>query len=126
MPGIMHYKVHGMAMDPLDNWAVQVRKGLLELAILNAIGARRRYGYELVKELVDSRVLGVTEGTVYPLLSRLRRQGLITTELEESDEGPVRKYYGLTVDGRALLRRMNAHFEQLAEDIAKRRGGGAK
>jgi PadR family transcriptional regulator PadR len=113
-------------MDPLDNWAVQVRKGLLELAILNAIGARRRYGYELVKELVDSRVLGVTEGTVYPLLSRLRRQGLITTELEESDEGPVRKYYGLTVAGRALLRRMNAHFEQLAEDIAKRRGGGAK
>ncbi len=112
-----------MAMDPLDNWAVQVRKGILELAILNAIGARRRYGYELVKDLVDSPVLGVTEGTVYPLLSRLRKQGLITTELEESAEGPVRKYYGLTAAGRTLVRRMNAHFEQLAEDIAKRRGG---
>jgi len=110
-----------MSMDPLDNWVVQVRKGVLELAILNAIGARRRYGYDLVKELVDSPLLGVTEGTVYPLLSRLRTQGLIATELEESAEGPARKYYVLTRNGRKTLERMNAHFDQLVTDIAQRR-----
>jgi PadR family transcriptional regulator PadR len=108
-------------MDSMDNWAVQVRKGVLELAILNAIGERRRYGYELVRELVDSPVLGVTEGTVYPLLSRLRGQGLIDTQLEESAGGPARKYYALSRTGRKTLERMNAHFDQLVKDIAERR-----
>lgn len=107
-------------MDSFDNWATQVRKGLLELAILNAIGGRRRYGYELVKELVDAPVLGVTEGTVYPLLSRLRKQGLIKTQLEESVEGPVRKYYALTPAGRRALERMNEHFRQLVTEIGAR------
>lgn len=110
-----------MSTDSMDNWAVQVRKGVLELAILNAIGVRRRYGYELVKELVDSPVLGVTEGTVYPLLSRLRVQGLIATELEESSGGPARKYYVLSRSGKKTLERMNAHFDQLVTDIAERR-----
>jgi PadR family transcriptional regulator PadR len=121
IPCTLVYKVPGMSMDPMDNWAVQVRKGVLELAILNAIGARRRYGYDMVKELVDSPVLGVTEGTVYPLLSRLRGQGLIATELEESSEGPARKYYVLSRAGRKTLDRMNAHFDQLVSDIAQRR-----
>jgi PadR family transcriptional regulator, regulatory protein PadR len=111
-------------MDSLDNWAIQVRKGVLELAILNTIGERRRYGYELVKDLVGSPALGVTEGTIYPLLSRLRGQGLIDTELEESAGGPARKYYALTRAGRKVLERMNAHFDQLVNDISQRRDAG--
>lgn len=113
-------------MDSMDNWAVQVRKGVLELAILNAIDARRRYGYELVKDLVDSPALGVTEGTVYPLLSRLRTQGLIETELEESSEGPARKYYALTKSGKKALEHMNAHFDLLVKDIADRRAAAGR
>ena len=60
--------------DYLDNWIVQVRKGLIELCILNALEAEERYGYDLVRTLVDLPGLGVTEGTIYPLLSRLRAQ----------------------------------------------------
>ncbi|MEK7676953.1 MAG: PadR family transcriptional regulator, partial [Verrucomicrobiota bacterium] len=61
--------------DYLDNWTVQVRKGLLDLCILSALADKERYGYELVKLLVTIPGLGVTEGTLYPLLSRLRVQG---------------------------------------------------
>ena len=64
--------------DFFDNWTVQVKKGVLELCILNALAADERYGYDLVKTLVETHGLGVTEGTVYPLLSRLRVAGLIT------------------------------------------------
>jgi PadR family transcriptional regulator PadR len=57
----------------------------------------------------------VTEGTVYPLLSRLRLQGLVSTRLEESKEGPARKYYALTADGRAALRMMQSYMDMLNE-----------
>lgn len=96
-----------------DNWTVQVRKGLLELCILNALAGGERYGYELVRSLTQAPGLGTTEGTLYPLLSRLRVQGLVTTRLEESPEGPARKYYALTPQGETLRERMNEHFRVL-------------
>jgi PadR family transcriptional regulator, regulatory protein PadR len=99
--------------DFFDNWTVQVRKGLLELCILNALSGKERYGYELVKALVEIPGLGVTEGTLYPLLSRLRVQGLITSRLEESPEGPARKYYVLTKEGRQIMGAMNDYLEVL-------------
>ncbi len=101
--------------DFFDNWTVQVRKGLLELCILNALADQERYGYDLVKTLVAIPGLGVTEGTLYPLLSRLRLQGLIGARLEESSEGPVRKYYALTKDGRKTVAAMNAYLETLVK-----------
>ena len=99
--------------DFFDNWTVQVRKGLLELCILNALADQERYGYDLVKRLVDIPGLGVTEGTLYPLLSRLRVQGLIGARLEESSEGPVRKYYSLTKEGRRTMAAMNDYLDLL-------------
>ena len=99
--------------DFFDNWTVQVRKGLLELCILNALSGKERYGYELVKTLVEIPGLGVTEGTLYPLLSRLRVQGLITARLEESSEGPARKYYALTKDGRKIMAAMDEYLDTL-------------
>ncbi len=99
--------------DFFDNWTVQVRKGLLELCILNALAEKERYGYELVKTLVTVPGLGVTEGTLYPLLSRLRLQGLISARLEESSEGPARKYYALTKDGRRIMAAMNEYLAVL-------------
>lgn len=101
----------------LDNWAVQMRKGLLELCILNALAEKERYGYELVKTLVDIPGLGITEGTLYPLLSRLRVQGLVSTRLEESEEGPARKYYSLTPEGRKLAAQMNSYYDTLNESV---------
>ncbi len=112
--------------DFLDNWSVQVRKGLLEYCILSALVPRERYGYELVKALVQVPGLGVTEGTLYPLLSRLRLQGLISSRLEESSEGPARKYYLLTTEGRRTLDLMREHLEQLNAGAALLREKGAK
>ncbi len=103
--------------DPLERWAVQVRKGLLELCVLNSLFAEERYGYELVQSLVASPRLGLTEGTLYPLLSRLRAQGLVRTRLVESSSGPARKYYGLTASGRRAVRAMNEHFDAIVKDL---------
>jgi len=108
-----------------DNWTVQVRKGFLELCILNALEQREWYGYELVHSLVDMPALGVTEGTIYPLLSRLRVQGLVSTRLEESSEGPARKYYSLTDKGRRIVKLMNEHQQRLVEGRARLRGDTA-
>ena len=105
--------------DFFDNWTVQVRKGVLELCILNALAGKERYGYELVKTLVAIPGLGVTEGTLYPLLSRLRVQGIVTARLEESSEGPARKYYALTKDGRKMMRAMNEYLEELNQGSRK-------
>src|SRR4026207_280392 len=109
--------------DFFDNWTVQVRKGLLELCILNALVADERYGYDLVKTLVAIPGLGVTEGTLYPLLSRLRVQGLITARLEESSEGPARKYYAMTRDGRKIMAAMNEYLDNLTEGTRKLQEG---
>jgi PadR family transcriptional regulator PadR len=116
----MYYNV---VSDFFDNWTVQVRKGLLEVCILNALAERERYGYELVKALVAIPGLGVTEGTLYPLLSRLRVQGLISSRLEESSEGPARKYYALTKDGRKLMAVMNDYLEVVHEGTRKLQKG---
>ena len=101
------------SQDYFDNWIVQVRKGVLEYCILNALYTRERYGYDLVKTLVELPGLGVTEGTVYPLLSRLRVQKLVTARLEESSEGPVRKYYALTARGKGTVDMMEEHLTRL-------------
>jgi PadR family transcriptional regulator PadR len=110
--------------DYFDNWTVQARKGLLDMCILRALAGRERYGYELVKSLVDVPGLGLTEGTMYPLLSRLRVQGLVTTRLEESTEGPARKYYTLSPEGRKVLTLMEAYMDKLNEGTQSLRRKG--
>jgi len=108
-------------MDYFDNWTVQARKGLLELCILNALEGKERYGYDLVKTLVALPGLGITEGTIYPILSRLRTQGLVATRLEESPEGPARKYYALTPKGSEAAILMNKHIAMLVNGSNKLR-----
>jgi PadR family transcriptional regulator, regulatory protein PadR len=110
--------------DFFDNWTVQVRKGLLELCILNALDRRERYAYELVKTLASIPSLGVTEGTLYPLLSRLRLAGILSSRLEESAEGPARKYYSLTPRGRAAMKRMNTYLDRMNRDADQLREEG--
>ena len=112
--------------DYFDNWVVQARKGLVELCVLRALVPRERYGYELVKTLVDVPGLGLSEGTLYPLLSRLRVQGLVSTRLEESSEGPARKYYTLTPEGRRVLAQMEDYLDTLNEGARSLRKKGAQ
>lgn len=86
--------------DGIDKWEVQLRKGCLELAILAALWERRRYGLEILRIVESGSELIISEGTIYPLLSRLKGLGLVESEWVESDAGHPRKYYSLTKTGR--------------------------
>jgi PadR family transcriptional regulator, regulatory protein PadR len=101
-----------------NNWATQLRKGLLELSILNVLRSRRLYGYDIVRFLREIEGLMVSEGTIYPLLSRLKKEDFVRTTLEESTEGPARKYYELTDRGARQLAAMNAHWDKVQEGLA--------
>ncbi|MBF0246138.1 MAG: PadR family transcriptional regulator [Planctomycetes bacterium] len=100
-----------------DGWVSQMRKGLLELCVLNALKGDPLYGYQIVKHLIESTHLVVAEGTIYPLLNRLLKEGLLKSELRESDRGPVRKYYHLTPFGREKMTNMNAGWQSLQSAI---------
>jgi len=103
----------------IDNWTTQLRKGLLELCIVNVLAKGDVYGYDLVKQLSEVKGLVVTEGTIYPLLARLKRLGLVTTRLAESTSGPARKYYTLTPAGQRMRETMNTYWNELAGGVGR-------
>lgn len=107
--------------DPQDKWVTQLRKGSLELCVLTIIAGEPRYGYEIAKELGTVHGPSVSEGTVYPILSRLKRDGLLDSRIEESSSGPPRKYYGLTAAGRQRLEAMNDAWDRLHTRILRLR-----
>lgn len=77
---------------------IQFKKGVLELCVLSLLTQRDFYGYEMVEYI--SNYINISEGTIYPLLRRFRTEGYVTTYLQESQEGPPRKYYKITEEGR--------------------------
>ncbi|UCM91340.1 PadR family transcriptional regulator [Streptomyces marincola] len=96
--------VAGNARDSAQSQVTsQLRKGVLEFCVLALLRDGPRYGVELVDHLARTPVMATSQGTIYPLLSRLRRSGLVDTELRESSVGPSRRYYDLTDAGRAAL-----------------------
>jgi PadR family transcriptional regulator, regulatory protein PadR len=108
--------------EAAEKWEVQLRKGSLELAILAALWGGRLYGLEILRHLETHSDLIVVEGTVYPLLNRLRALGLVESEWVESLSGHPRKYYRLTENGRqrALdMRRVWARFAASMNDLLK-------
>jgi PadR family transcriptional regulator PadR len=113
-----------MSEGVLENWQVQVRKGLLELCVLNALRDGKQYGYDIVKQLraLDGLVIG--EGTIYPILSRFRSQDLVEASIEESPDGPPRKYYRLTPQGRKVVGQMNDVWDKIHQGIRSLRGDG--
>ncbi len=96
-----------------DNWSTQLRKGMLELCILNSIRGTSLYGYDIVRKLRDIEGLVISEGTIYPILSRLKREGFVQTTIKESTEGPPRKYYELTDKGQTILNEMNDYWKDI-------------
>jgi len=96
-----------------DNWSTQLRKGMLDLCILNAIKGTSLYGYDIVRKLRNIRGLVISEGTIYPILSRLKREGFVQTTIKESTEGPPRKYYELTDKGKTILSEMNGYWKDI-------------
>jgi PadR family transcriptional regulator PadR len=91
----------------------QLRKGILELAVMGVLYHGRHYGYSLVRVLSASGSIALKEGTIYPILGRLDRDGLVRSEWVESDQGPPRKYYALTAAGRQLFDELSQEFELL-------------
>jgi PadR family transcriptional regulator PadR len=108
------------------SWTTQLRKGALELAVLNAINGDRLYGYDIVRTLRQHEGLVMGEGTVYPILSRLKSEGFLKTTLEESPDGPARKYYEMTDAGRAQLAQMNAEWTTLVSSLESVRKAGVR
>ena len=102
-----------------DKWEVQLRKGCLELAILAALWEGKLYGLEILRRLESDSDLIVSEGTVYPLLSRLKALGLVRSEWVESDAGHPRKYYALTAPGKQRLLDMSATWAKFSSSMSK-------
>jgi PadR family transcriptional regulator, regulatory protein PadR len=102
-----------------DKWEVQLRKGCLELAILAALWGGKLYGLEILRRLEKDSGLLVSEGTVYPLLSRLKMLGLVRSEWVESDAGHPRKYYALTAPGKQRAVQMAAMWARFASSMSK-------
>jgi PadR family transcriptional regulator PadR len=103
--------------ESADKWEVQLRKGSLELAILAALWGGRLYGLEILRHLESGSDLVVAEGTVYPLLTRLRTLGLVESEWVESDSGHPRKYYSLTAAGRERALEMGRTWARFAASL---------
>ena len=105
--------------ETADKWEVQLRKGCLELAILAALWEGKLYGLEILRRLESDSDLIVSEGTVYPLLSRLKALGLVRSEWVESDAGHPRKYYALTAAGKRRAVEMTVIWARFSSSMSK-------
>lgn len=92
--------------DSRNHWEAQLRKGTLDMAALASVWHGRLYGLEIIRHLETHSQLTLAEGTVYPILNRLKAEGLLASEWVEAEAGHPRKYYSLTVSGRLRVRVM--------------------
>lgn len=100
----------------IENTKAQMRKGVLEFCILSILEEGDAYTSEILGHLKDSKLL-VVEGTVYPLLTRLKNAGLLHYRWEESTSGPPRKYYGLTETGKLFLKELTTTWSDLVHAV---------
>jgi PadR family transcriptional regulator PadR len=104
-----------------NDWLSQARRGVVELCVLYLIGRGPHYGYELAMALSQWPSIAAPEGTLYPLLRRLQRDGLVEASWVESPEGPPRKYYRLTTHGQTLLDTVLADWDRLTDAVERLR-----
>lgn len=102
-----------------DRWEAQLRKGCLELAILASLARGRLYGLEILRVLDTETKLTLAEGTVYPILSRLKQEGLVASEWVEAEAGHPRKYYWLTPKGTVRARSMAHAWMDFAGNLTQ-------
>ena len=99
-----------------DNIRSQMKKGVLELCILSILSQHDAYASDIIGKLKDAKII-VVEGTLYPLLTRLKNDGLLGYRWEESNSGPPRKYYKLTSDGELMLQGLQATWSELMNAV---------
>lgn len=102
----------------IENAGAQMRKGTLEISVLLIIAQGKVYASDIIKKLIEANLI-VVEGTLYPLLSRLRRTGLVEYSWEESKKGPPRKYYSLTSSGADTLKELQQTWVGINSSITK-------
>jgi PadR family transcriptional regulator PadR len=102
----------------IENTKAQMRKGVLEFCILSVLSDGDAYPSEIIERLKDARLL-VVEGTLYPLLTRLQNDQLLSYRWEESTSGPPRKYYRLTETGQHFLKELQATWDELVSSVNK-------
>ncbi len=102
----------------IENTQVQMRKGILEFCILHIIARGEVYASDMLEELTSARIM-VVEGTLYPLLTRLRKAGLVDYKWVESNSGPPRKYYTLTTEGTDFLNGLGQTWDELVSSTKK-------
>jgi PadR family transcriptional regulator PadR len=114
-----------MVVVNTDKLLVQMRRGSIEYCVLALLETEDRYGFDITRELASAGGLVTSEGTVYPLLTRLRNDGLVDTYWKDSTEGPKRRYYRITKVGRQALESFIAQwkpFRDSVDAILARRG----
>ena len=107
-----------------ESWTSQIKKGVLELAILALLKEREMYGFEIVSSLHNRPGLSISAGTIYPLLSRLKKAKLIDSVWRESPVGPPRKYYTLTAKGVSELAEMTNTWLSISNNLQSLLKGG--
>lgn len=100
----------------IENTEAQMRKGVLEYCILSILSQNEAYTSDILQNLKDAKLI-VVEGTIYPLLNRLRKGKLLTYRWEESNSGPPRKYYSLTPEGKKFLSQLETSWNELNEAV---------
>lgn len=103
----------------MDAWESQLRRGVVELAVLAAIGRQETYGYRVVEQLRPLQGLRFTESTIYPVLSRLAGDGFLAVRSEPSPQGPPRRYYRLTPAGQRRLRQLTDRWQTLSQSVTE-------
>ena len=104
-------------MEPGGTRISQLRRGVLEFCVLALLHEGELYGFDLVRRLSEVDGLVTTEGTIYPLLSRLRREGWVSTTWAESESGPPRRYYALTREGSTALASFTDEWERFRDSV---------
>ncbi|MBK8556094.1 MAG: PadR family transcriptional regulator [Lewinellaceae bacterium] len=102
----------------LENAKAQMRKGVLEMCILAIIEGEEVYPSDIIAKLKANDLI-VVEGTLYPLLTRLKNDGLLEYTWRESNAGPPRKYFKITADGAASLEGLSTSWQQLVQSVAQ-------
>lgn len=102
----------------ITRWQSQIKKGLFEYIIMLLLQKKERYGYELISEIKQMADMDIAEGTIYPLLSRLKKEKLVDSRWVEMEEGVPRKYYKLTALGNEYLETMYQYLGELMQAIA--------
>ncbi len=100
----------------VENVKAQMRKGVLEYCILSILSKNDAYATDIINKLKESKLI-VVEGTLYPLLTRQKNAGLLSYRWEESTQGPPRKYYALTDQGRELLKELHKSWNELIDAV---------